>query len=173
MMLKTERLIIRRIAEDDWRAVKAIWESEKQSPYAQYDRPNDTEEGAVRKRIAKWAAFSSSTEHMFFAVCLQATVIGYIAFNIRDHGYEVGYCFHSDYHRKGYARESLSALVKHIQAQGATVRLSAGTALHNLPSVRLLTSLGFKQIGTEQVSFYQDADGADIIFDGGIFELNL
>lgn len=65
MILKTERLIIRRITEDDWKAVKAIWEDQKQSRYAQYDKPSDTEESDVRNRIAKWAAFAGSAEHMF------------------------------------------------------------------------------------------------------------
>ena len=42
---------------------------------------------AVRTRIAKWAdANNSGTEHLFFAVCLDDTVIGYCAFNKRDIG---------------------------------------------------------------------------------------
>ena len=41
-----------------------------------------------------------------------------------------------------------------------------------MPSVSLLHALGFRQTGTEAVSFYQDADGNDIVFDGGIFELD-
>ena len=46
----------------------------------------------------------------------------------------------------------------------------SGTALDNVPSVRLLLSLGFRQTGTEKVSFYKDKDGKAIFFDGGIFE---
>ena len=52
-------------------------------------------------------------------------------------------------------------------------RLTAGTAINNAPSVMLLKSLGFELIETEKVSFYKDADGNDIVFDGGLFELNL
>ena len=47
--------------------------------------------------------------------------------------------------------------------------VEAGTALRNTPSLRLLRSLGFELRGTEKVSFYQDAEGKDIFFDGGIF----
>lgn len=36
-------------------------------------------------------------------------------------------------------------------------RLTAGTAINNTPSV----------------SLYKDADGNDIVFDGGVFEVNL
>ena len=53
------------------------------------------------------------------------------------------------------------------------VNITAGTALNNTPSVRLLTSLGFRQTGTEKVSFYRDADGSDITFTGGNYELLL
>ena len=42
-----------------------------------------------------------------------------------------------------------------------------------MPSVSLLKSLGFELIETEKVSFYKDADGNDIVFDGGVFELML
>ena len=48
-------------------------------------------------------------------------------------------------------------------------RFTAGTALNNLPSVKLLTSLGFRKIREEKVSFYKDEKGEDIYFDGGIF----
>ena len=106
---------------------------------------------------------------MFFAICLDETVIGYIAFNIRENGHEIGYCFHSAYHGKGYAKESMIALFDYLRTLGIT-NFSAGTAINNTPSVKLLTSLGFKLVEQEKVSFYKDTDGNDIVFDGGIFE---
>ena len=172
MLIKTERLQIRYITESDWQSVKEIWEDFNLSEYAQYDMPHNTDDAEVRARISRWAEASIDMEHMFFAVCLRDRLIGYIAFNIRDNGYEIGYCFHSAYHGKGYAKESHKALIAFFQSLGIT-RFSAGTALNNLPSVNLLYSLGFRLIGEEKVSFYQDEDGNDIVFDGGIFELIL
>ena len=170
MNLNTDRLHIRRIVKDDWRDVLEIWRDFAQSQYAQFDMPHDTDEESACRRIAKWAQFGQSMEHIFFAVCLDGRVIGYIAFNIRSDGYEIGYCFHSRHHGKGYARESLSALLEYMRSLGAR-RFSAGTALLNLPSVKLLKSRGFEQVGEEKVSFYQDAQGNDVFFDGGIFVL--
>ncbi len=172
MVIKTKRLQIRRVREEDWQSIKAIWESFNLSIYAQYDMPHNTDAADVRARIARWANAGHGIEHMFFAVCLEETVIGYIAVNQRDNGYELGYCFHTDHHGKGYAKESHAALFDYLSGLGIT-RLTAGTALLNLPSVNLLKTLGFKQIGTEKVSFYQDAEGKDIVFDGGVFELIL
>lgn len=170
MLLKTERLIIRHITEDDWKSIKEIWEDFNESEFARYDMPHNTDDEDVRARISKWAKANSGLEHMFFAICLNSTVIGYIAFNIREDCYEIGYCFHSGYHGKGYAKESHLALFDYLRGFGIT-RFTAGTAINNTPSVSLLKALGFKQVETENVSFYKDSEGNDIIFEGGIFEL--
>lgn len=173
MQITTERLLIRPIRAEDWQAVRAIWAALAPLPMAQYDKPHDISPEHVRTRIARWASFTAAgTEHMFFAVCLDDAVIGYFAFNQRESGHEIGYSFHPAYHGKGYAKEALSALLAHLQEWGITL-FSAGTALNNTPSVKLLTALGFRLVGTEKVSFYQDEQGRNIVFDGGIFELEL
>ena len=172
-MLTTDRLTIRPIEAEDWPAVREIWAALAPLPMAQYDKPHDITPDNVRARVARWADFTlRGTEHLFFAVCRTDAVIGYIAFNQRETGHEIGYSFHPAYHGQGYAKEALSALLAHLRGMGLT-RFSAGTALNNTPSVRLLEGLGFRLTGTEQVSFYKDADGQDIVFEGGIFELVL
>lgn len=171
MQLKTERLLIRRVTEDDWKGLQRIWKDFSASEYAQYDMPHATDDDDVRARVCKWARFHNSMEHMFFAICLGDTVIGYIAFNSREDSYEIGYCFHSDYHGMGYARESHRALFDYLRTLGIA-KFTVGTGLSNTPSVALLKALGFELIGTENVSFYKDAQGNDIVFEGGIFELN-
>lgn len=171
-MIQTKRLSIRRVRADDWKAIQAIWADAAKSVYAQYDRPNDLDDRSVSRRIAKWASFADSEEHRFLAVCLQDMVIGYTAAHMGENSCEIGYCFHSDYHGKGYARESISAILDMLKDNGA-VRVTAGTALNNTPSVRLLTSLGFRQIGTETVSFYKDDAGNDVTFEGGNYEILL
>lgn len=98
-------------------------------------------------------------------------MIGYSAFHQRANGHEIGYCFHSAYHGKGYGKESHVALFEYLRTLGIT-RFTAGTAMKNTPSVALLRSLGFTLVGTESVSFYQDAQGHDVVFEGGIFVLD-
>ena len=170
-MIKTERLSIRRVCADDWKAIQAIWVDASKSVYAKYDKPNELDDPHVFQRIARWDSFRDSDEHIFFAVCLASNIIGYVTFHRKEKAYEIGYCFHSDYHRKGYAKESISALLDIIKAKRVS-RVEAGTALNNLPSVKLLIALGFAQIGTEPVSFYQDAKGNGIVFEGGVFALD-
>lgn len=172
MLIKTNRLVIRPIVQNDWQSMQAIWADFNTSSFARYDMPHETSEENVKARIHRWEdASKSGTEHMFFAVCLDQSVIGYIAFNKREDSHEIGYCFHSAYHGKGYAKESHLALFQHLRSLGIT-RFTAGTALNNTPSVRLLKSLGFTLTEREKVSFYKDENGNDITFDGGIFVLN-
>lgn len=171
MTVQTERLTLRPVEAGDWQSIKEIWDDQKRSEYARFDNLKDTDPNVVKARIERWASFAGSEDHMFFAVCLEGRVIGYAAFNRRGNGFELGYCFHSDFHGKGYARESISALISHIRSENPDAVISAGTALENTPSVKFLLALGFKQTGTEQISFYKDAQGKDIYFEGGIFEL--
>lgn len=171
--LKTPRLTLRPIREDDWRSVQAIWRDFARSEYVIYDKYFDTDDEAVRPRIAKWAASTrTGREHIFYAVCLGAELIGYIALNICERGYELGYSFLSRHHGHGYAKESLTAVLGAARELGAE-RLTAGTALKNTPSVKLLQALGFVQTGTESLSFHKDKNGNEIRFDGGIFERKL
>lgn len=169
LQLDTARLSLRLIQPEDWRSIQAIWQDFASSPYARYDIPHPADTETVRPKIAKWAQASLGREHLFFVACLQKQVIGYLAFHRQENGYETGYCFHSRYQGMGYVRESFEALLPCLAAMGAE-RVTAGTALNNLPSVRLLQKLGFRQVGTEQVSFYQDENGQDIVFEGGLFE---
>lgn len=131
MQLKTERLTIRRVIEEDWKGLQRIWKDFSTSEYAQYDIPHVTADEDVRARVRRWAKFNKSIEHMFFAICIDNTIIGYVAFNRREDSHEIGYCFLSDYHGMGYAKESHIALFDYLRTLGIT-RFTAGTALRKI-----------------------------------------
>ena len=170
--LRTERLFIRRVKVADKQSIRDIWAALAQTPYAQYDKPNPLDEDTVTRRVEHWASCHDSDAHLFLSVLLGERVIGYIALHRRGNSYEIGYGFHPAFHNKGYARESIGAVLRNMKSHG-TDRFEAGTALQNTPSVRLLTALGFTLTRTEKVSFCRDENGSDIYFDGGIFELIL
>lgn len=46
-------------------------------------------------------------------------MIGYIVLHHRKNGYEIGYSFHPSYQKKGYARESISKVLKEMREKGA------------------------------------------------------
>ena len=165
MELKTSRLYIRNLREDDWDKMKSLFVDFNHSKYAAYDRPLPTEDAAAEKLTKQFVA-----SNLFFAVHLLSNnqMIGYVCFHKDNEKYDLGYCFHSAFHSKGYAYESTRALMDYfVQEYNATV-FTAGTAINNTPSRKLLEKLGFKCVSTEYLSFYENS-----AFESGNFILSL
>lgn len=164
MQFKTERLLIRELIPDDWKFMQRIAADFQKSKYAIYDMPlptKDLEIAALTKQFAETG--------LFYAVLLGDVMIGYICFHEDSGNYDLGYCFHSDYQGKGYAFESCRAVMEYIAKERNITVFTAGTAMNNKPSCKLLERLGFALQKTEQLSFQKDMNGKDIPFEGGIF----
>lgn len=162
MPLYTERLTIRALQESDWCNFQQIAADFAASPYRYYDHTFPLDDASVQRITARLAASG-----LFFAVCLKNEMIGYVCFHETDGVYDLGFSFRTAFHGKGYAYEACTALLTYYEAQGIT-RFSAGTALDNTPSVRLLERLGFRPIDTEKLEFHQGHP-----FIGGRFERRL
>lgn len=162
MILYTQRLEIRSFDREDWRGLVRIAQDFQQSEYRWLDREMPTQEDRARAA----AAYCASTG-LWFSVFepISAEMIGYICFHFEDGALDLGYSFHSSVHGKGYAFESISAMLEILGQTGIVQRFTAGTALDNAPSVRLLHRLGFAQTGTEELCFYPGHP-----FIGGMFE---
>lgn len=161
MLLKTDRLLIRELTPDDWKFMQKIAADFRRS---KYDMPLPIAEAEI---IALTKQFAET--QMFYLVFLHETGIGYICFHEDNGNYDLGYCFHSDYQGKGYAFESCGAIINHIANERNVKAFTAGTALENRPSRKLLERLGFTLQKTECLSFQKDINGNDISFEGGIF----
>lgn len=164
MELKTHRLYIRDLQEDDWTKMKNIFNDFNNSKYVAYDRPlptEDTEIEALTKQFVE--------NGLFFAIYLldKNKMIGYVCFHKDEEKYDLGYCFHSTFHSNGYAYESISALIDYFIQEYNAATFTAGTAIDNIPSCKLLEKLGFKCVSTEYISFNEDFS-----FEGGNFILN-
>lgn len=165
MKLNTSRLCIRNLHETDWQEMKKLFSDFNQSKYAVYDAPLPTQEEEAKALTKKFA-----DSNMFFAVSLKASseMIGYVCFHKDGDKYDLGYCFHSAHHSNGYAYESANALITYFAKEYGATSFTAGTAIDNIPSCRLLEKLGFVCTSTETVSF----DG-NFSFQGGNFILKL
>lgn len=165
MKIETSRLYIRSLYEADWQDMKRIFIDFNKSPYAVYDMPlptSDEESKALTKKFAD--------SKLFFAVRLKKSneFLGYVCFHKDGDSYDLGYCFHSAYHSNGYAYESAKALIEYFVLNHGVTRFTAGTAIANKPSCRLLEKLGFICESTETVSFENTFS-----FQGGNFILNV
>ncbi len=163
--LKTSRLYIRDLREDDWSMMKNLFIDFNNSKYSVYDRPLPTEDMAVKALTKEFIENS-----LFFAIFLldKSQMIGYVCFHKDEEKYDLGYCFHSAFHSNGYAYESIKELIDHFAKENNVTMFTAGTAIANTPSCKLLKKLGFKCVSTEYLSF-----NGDFSFEGGNFILNL
>lgn len=144
--------------------MQAIASDFQESQYAVYDMPLPLEEQKIKDLTKRFVETK-----LFFSVMLEGIMIGYICFHTEDGIYDIGFCFHSDYHGNGYAYEGCSALMEHMVKEKNAKAFTAGTALKNTPSCKLLEKLGFVLESTETLSFHKDKNGNDITFEGGIF----
>lgn len=173
IQMKTERLTVRHIKEDDWRGIQSIWMDFNKTEYVIYDNIKNTHSDDVKEKIRRWAkATRDGNEHIFFVSCLEDVLIGFVSLNIREHGYEMGYGFLNQFQGRGYAKESIIAIFDYMKEIGAK-KIIARTALKNTPSVKLLSSLGFVLVDTERISFHKDSNGNNIYFEGGNYEKTL
>lgn len=162
--MRTERLFIRPLSSQDWRSMQKLSADFRGSPYAVYDILLPTEENKIKSLTKQFA-----NSKMYYSVLLDDVMIGYICFHNDNGTYNLGFCFHSNYHGKGYAFESCSAIMDHIAKERGITKFSAGTALLNVPSYNLLKKLGFVLKSTETLSFHKDDNGSDVTFEGGNF----
>lgn len=163
MEINTKRLRIREMREEDWPAMQAIFADFNRSKLAKYDRPMPEADDEAR---ALTRAFAESG--LFFSVLLNGAPIGYIGFHEDGGKYDLGYCFSSAHHSRGYACESAQAVLEYMRRARNAQVFTAGTALDNLPSRRLLEKLGFRLVSTQTMSF----DG-QFSFEGGNYRLDL
>ena len=62
MEIKTERLVLSPVKEDDWRELKAIFDGLRPLPYAKYDKPHPTDDADIKARAARSAVEPGSSE---------------------------------------------------------------------------------------------------------------
>lgn len=164
MQLYTNRLMIRTLQASDWCALQKIAADFSFSPVAVYDRLLPTEEEAIKRLTERFAESG-----LWFAVLPNAEMIGYVCFHEDADHCDLGYCFDSAYHGKGYALEACRALMSYIEQTRKIHCFTAGCALVNTPSRKLLEKLGFELKSTEILAFNKDEQGRDIPFEGGNF----
>ena len=167
--IKTARLLIRNFVPDDWRGLQAVVIDKESSAYAVYDYPFPTSDNAVQEITGKFAQSDD-----FLAVCEQSShqVIGYLAVNVEAEAVRnLGYAFHSAYHRQGYAGEACIAVIDYAFRKLDVVKFTSGTANLNHPSYDLLVKLGFRKTGESVTSFRTAPDGKPVEFTGSSFLL--
>jgi len=125
------------------------------------------EDGVPAARRLKQLAADPSEQPWLVRAIVASTprrVVGSVGFHAPpdDQGrVEIGYDVVADERRKGYARESIHALLDWAWATGSARTCVASVSPQNAPSLALVRSFGFQHVGEE----IDEIDGLEWVFE--------
>lgn len=147
VVMETERLILRNVAEKD---ADMMFDYRNQEICAKYQRGQSKELGVIRRLIERHKSDTVSVDEPFMlSVALKQSdvMIGEIVVMPEDGTISMGYTFHYRYHRRGYAYEALTALTGLLHERYPSWGFIGLTDPENVPSMALLKKLGYTDMG--------------------------
>ena len=166
LVLKTERLIIRRFCMNDAAACFPFM-SDEQGMYLDGCKPFHTMDEEYWERMKLF----EEREGQYVIVLRSINeVIGTI--NVFDDdsravsSKEIGYAISPKYQRNGYAYEAISAIVNLLQNDLLFDMVVAGILPENIPSIKLLEKLGFSREGIHHKALWHEGldQPADLMY---------
>lgn len=145
MQIKTQRCTIRPFRAQDIEAFMRYRNDEAWMRYQGF-------KGLTREEYEKALLCEPSFEdgaQLAIIETASGCLVGDLYLKKEDAAYWVGYTVSPAFARQGYATEALSALIAWLHQQGGST-IKAGVLAENTASIRLLSKLGFKHIGTNE-----------------------
>ena len=156
LVLKTERLVIRRFCMDDAAACFTFM-SDEPGMYLDGCKPFHTMDENYWERMKLFEEREGQ-----YVIVLQSTneVIGTIKVFTDDSravsSKEIGYAISPKYQRNGYAYEAISAIINLLQKDLLFDMVVAGVLPENTPSIKLLEKLGFSNEGIRHKALWHE-----------------
>ena len=158
--IRTARLRIRMMRESDAEILTSYRNDPEIAAMQDWDLPYSLER--ARARLAEQAGRDDLVAGEWTSLAVEVAgevagdVAGDVACHLDEHGAiaEIGYTFRRKFQGKGYAREAAGALVDHILATTSVHRIEASLDPDNVPSMRVLESLGMTFESLSQQNYY-------------------
>ena len=168
-VIKTPRLVLRWISEDDVDSLYEIFCDPQVMRYWSNTPLPDREDAAAMQR--EIAAGNLNDTHWKWGLAIRDSnkLIGTCTlFNLNlDNGRaEIGYAMARAYWGKGYMNEALTAFVKHAFEVVQLRRLEADVDPRNTASIRTLERLGFQREGHLRERWHVGGELQDALFYG-------
>ena len=144
--LKTERLIIRNLKEEDFRdylkftTIAGIPEA---AGWVHHKEGDSTKTEAFFKRERFIEAYGIPKR---LGIVFNDHLIGTFSINISDNTGWIGYCLNPDYWFQGFATEACKACVKWLLETRKDLKIRSMTFVNNLRSQRVLEKASFRLI---------------------------
>ena len=153
--IHTPRMLLRPITLEDAADVFEFRSDPEVMKYIPRPIPSHIEE--VKTTIKMMQDFAEKGEKLNLSMQLKDTrkvigTIGFVNFRKEHRRAEVGYSLNSAFHRKGYAKEALQAILSFAFHNLHLHSIEAITDQDNIPSRSLLMSVGFR----EEALFIED-----------------
>lgn len=166
--LETDRLIIRSTKKKDTSFCLDIWLDDEMGKYLS-DPPREKAD----ESYLKWKDNVEDYSGCYYFVAVSKETEDYIgtcsAVPSEDKKHwDLGYCIHKRYWRKGYGTEMIKALIDFCYANGGR-KITADVAQLNVGSNALVRKLGFHI--EKEGSFKKH--GTDIVYDNYTYRLDL
>jgi RimJ/RimL family protein N-acetyltransferase len=163
--LRTERLVLRRFAENDLPALIAY---RRDPEVARFQSWSALDEPAARAFLAALEKNEPGRrgEWFQFAIALRSTdqLIGDCALHVKSDDpqqAEIGYTLARAHQGQGYAQEAIKVLLDYVFRQLQIHRVMAQVDVRNQPSVILLERLGFRREGHFHQSYWLRGEWID------------
>ena len=147
IFIETARLILRNVAAKD---ADNMYDYRNNEICARYQRGQTKDYDGIVALVERRKNDVMSVDAPFMvAVALKDTneMVGEIVVMPNDGTISLGYTFSYKHHRKGYAFESLTALINLLHEQYPEWDFISFTEPENEPSMALLKKLGYKDMG--------------------------
>jgi len=152
--IRTKRLVIRKFMENDYNDLFEYL-SDKETYIFEPGEP-------ITIKTAKKICNERSKSDKFLAVQLKNKVIGHIYFDqIKPQNlltWETGFIFNKKYHGKGYATESLTAIIEYGFKNKNIHKITAHCSPKNVSSWKLLERVGMRREGKLRKNIYFNKD---------------
>ena len=145
--IETDRLILRNVAAKD---IDIMYDYRNNEICARYQRGQTKDYDGIAQLVERRKNDVMSVDAPFMvAVALKGNdeMVGEIVVMPNDGTISLGYTFSYKHHRKGYAFESLTALINMLHERYRSWDFISFTEPENEPSMALLKKLGYKDMG--------------------------
>jgi ribosomal-protein-alanine N-acetyltransferase len=166
-ILKTARMDLEPVreshADEAWTSV----DDERLWRYFPRLRPKTLND--LRMLYRRWERAVPSDEVWLNWLCREragGALVGAMQATVRDRGVAyIAYAFYPANQRKGYAREAAAAVIEHLCRVYGVTRVRAEMDTRNEASFRLVESLGFARVATQQAPDLGQGNAQEFVYE--------
>ena len=166
--IETSRLTLRGFTKEDALWAYSIWNDPEMGEYL----PDEAKEEIDPEYIKMLEALGEDEECCYLIPVLKNSGqrVGTCSFMTSEDGkdYDIAYCVHKDFQRRGYATEIARGMIEYARNRGAE-KVTIFVSKENIPSNRVAVKCGGKIAGENT---YRKR-GTDIIMEDYLYEIAL